>query len=168
MRLDGDIIGGHGEFIASNRHAAADNLPFLEHISTVRSGAQGDFCPCLGGGGACASCTVVVILKGDGIGRLRGRLKMRLDGDIIGGHGEFIASNRHAAADNLPFLEHIAAVWAGAQGDFCTGLSGGWAGASRAVAVILDGDGVGCRGGNTLIDSDGVVFGCFTILSRYG
>ena len=48
--------------------------------------------------------------------------KYRFDSHIRGGHGKAVITDCHAAGNDLPFLEVIAAVRCGVQGDFCSFL----------------------------------------------
>ena len=61
--------------------------------------------------------SVAVVLHRNSIGRWRDQFEDYFDLDHARWHGEFVGRDRHAAADDLPLLELIAAVRRGCQGD---------------------------------------------------
>ena len=87
--LDLHVALRHGELVVLDRHAAADDLPLLEVVASVRRGSQGDF---LTGNSLCRRCgsrSVALCGHGDGVLGRGGRrvLPQRLDFDISGdGH----------------------------------------------------------------------------------
>ena len=87
--FDLHITVRHGELIVLDGHAAADDLPLLEAVASVRRGSQGDFLTGNSLCGRCRSRAVAVRFHGDGeLGR-GGRhvLPQRLDCDVSGdGH----------------------------------------------------------------------------------
>ena len=88
--LDLHVAVRHGELIVLDGHAAADDLPLLEAVASVRRGSQGDF---LTGNSLCRRCgsrSVALCGHGDGVLDMGGRcvLPQRLDCDVSGdGHG---------------------------------------------------------------------------------
>ena len=62
--------------------------------------------------------------------------------------GDVIIGDGHTAADDLPFLEDIAAVGGGGQGDRCANRCESGRSRGGTVAVILNGHGVGRRRGS--------------------
>ena len=88
--LDLHVAVRHGELIVLDGHAAADDLPLLEAVASVRRGSQGDF---LTGNSLCRRCgsrSVALCGDGDGVLDRGGRrvLPQRLDCDVRGdGHG---------------------------------------------------------------------------------
>ena len=88
--LDLHVAVRHGELIVLDGHAAADDLPLLEAVASVRRGSQGDF---LTGNSLCRRCgsrSVALCGHGDGVLGRGGRrvLPQRLDCDVSGdGHG---------------------------------------------------------------------------------
>ena len=100
----------------------------------------------------CRSGAVAAASHGDGVVDRNGSilLKDRLDFHIVFGHVELVVLDGHAAADNLPLLEVIAAVGFCSQLDFRSGNRRIVVCRSGAVAAASHGDGVlgGCgRGG---------------------
>ncbi len=149
-RLDLDVSGRHGELVVLNRHAARDDLPLLEGIAALGSRAQGDHCSGGGRGLVCHGRAAAVLGHGNAvISRRRRRrcvlFEYRLDLDVSGRHGELVVLNRHAARDDLPLLEGIAALGSRAQGDHCSGGGRGLVCHGRTVAVGADLDAVLCR-----------------------
>ena len=102
----------------------------------------------------CRSGAVAAASHGDGVVDRNGSilLKDRLDFHIVFGHVELVVLDGHAAADNLPLLEVIAAVGFCSQLDFRSGNRRIVVCRSGAVAAASHGDGVlggcGCGGVN--------------------
>ena len=88
--LDLHVAVRHGELIVLDGHAAADDLPLLEAVASIRRGSQGDFLTGNSLCGRCRSRAVAVRFHGDGVLDRGGRrvLPQRLDCDVRGdGHG---------------------------------------------------------------------------------
>ena len=111
-------------------------------VAAVGSGAQGNFRTCRSSCGSCGAGAVTVIAHGNGVGIF---LEDRLDLDVVRRHGELVAADGHIAADHLPLLEVVAAVGSGAQSDLSASRSSCGSCAAAAVAIVLDGNGVGGR-----------------------
>ena len=112
-------------------------------IPAVRCCSQGDYCTRRGRGGRSGSCAAGPGLNGYTVLDRRRRctfpLKYRFDGYICGGHGKAVAADGHAAGNDLPFLELIAAVRCCNQGNFCTRRGRGWRSGSCAACSGLNG-----------------------------
>ena len=77
-------------------------------------------------------------------------LEDRLDLDILARHGELVALDGHAALDDLPLLEVIAAVGLGGQLDLSPGDCLDGVRRSLTVAATGHGDGAGGGGNNAV------------------
>ena len=99
---------------------------------------------------------ILAILQGAGDACRAGEgsgLEGRLDAHILTGHGKLAVRTDGQAGGSLviPFIKDIAAVGGGRQGDFRACRSSCGACAGRAVAVVLNGHGVGRRCGRCVI-----------------
>ena len=119
-------------------------------VAALGSRAQGDHCSGGGRGLVCHGRTVAVGTDLDAVlCRCRRRRCVLLEDcfnlDVSGRHGELIVLNLHAASDDLPLLEGIAALGSRGQGDHCSGRGRGLVCHGRTVAVGADRDAVLCR-----------------------